>query len=44
MSTGKKSYIIIVILVMAKGDPRGLNKGRSSKFHEGSPEEGQRTY
>ena len=31
------------------GDPRGLNKGRSSKFREGSrvrqtPEEGQRTY
>ena len=31
------------------GDPRGFNKGRSSKFHEGSrvrqtPEEGQRTY
>ena len=30
-------------------DPRGFNKGRSSKFHEGSrvwqtPEEGQRTY
>ena len=29
-------------------DPRGFNKGRSSKFHEGSrvrqtPEEGQRT-
>ena len=32
-----------------KGDPRGFNKGRSSKFHEGSrvrqtPEEGRRTY
>ena len=31
------------------GDPRGFNKGRSSKFHEGSrfrqkPEEGRRTY
>ena len=31
------------------GDPRGFNKGRSSKFCEGSrvrqtPEEGQRTY
>ena len=31
------------------GDPRGFNKGRSSKFHEGSrirqtPEESQRTY
>ncbi len=31
------------------GDPRGFNKERSSKFHEGSrvrqiPEEGQRTY
>ena len=31
------------------GDPRGFNKGRSSKFREGSrvrqtPEEGQRTY
>ena len=31
------------------GDPRGFNKGRSSKFHEGSqvrqtPEEGQMTY
>ena len=31
------------------GDPRGFNKGRSSKFHEGSwvrqtPEEGWRTY
>ena len=31
------------------GDPRGLNKGRSSKFREGSrvrqtPEEGRRTY
>ena len=31
------------------GEPRGFNKGRSSKFHEGSrarqtPEEGQRTY
>ena len=31
------------------GDPRGFNKGRSLKFHEGSrvrqtPEEGQRTY
>ena len=31
------------------GDPRGLNKGRSSKFRVGSwvrktPEEGQRTY
>ena len=30
-------------------DPRGFNKGRSSKFHEGSrvrqtPEEGRRTY
>ena len=31
-------------------DPRGLNKGRGSKFHEGSrvqqetPEEGQSTY
>ena len=30
-------------------DPRGFNKGRSSKFREGSqvrqtPEEGQRTY
>ena len=32
-----------------KGDPRGFNKGRSSKFREGSwvrqtPEEGRRTY
>ena len=31
------------------GDPRGFNKGRSSKFREGSrvqqtPEEGRRTY
>ena len=31
------------------GDPYGFNKGRSSKFHEGSqvrqtPEEGRRTY
>ena len=31
------------------GDPRGFNKGRSSKFSEGSrvrqtPEEGRRTY
>ena len=31
------------------GNPRGFNKGRSSKFREGSrvrqtPEEGQRTY
>ena len=31
------------------GDPQGFNKGRSSKFHEGSrvqqtPEEGRRTY
>ena len=31
------------------GDPRGFNKGRSSKFHEGSrvrqtPEEGRWTY
>ena len=31
------------------GDPRGFNKGCSSKFHEGSqvrqtPEEGRRTY
>ena len=31
------------------GDPRGFNKGRSSKFHEGyrvwqTPEEGQKTY
>ena len=31
------------------GDPRGFNKGRSSKFHEGSrirqtPEESRRTY
>ena len=31
------------------GDPCGFNKGRSSKFHEGSrvrqtPEEGRRTY
>ena len=31
------------------GDPHGFNKGRSSKFHEGSlvrqtPEEGRRTY
>ena len=31
------------------GDPRGFNKGRSSKFHEYSrvrqtPEEGRRTY
>ena len=31
------------------GDPRGFNKGRSLKFHEGSrvqqtSEEGQRTY
>ena len=31
------------------GDPRGFNKGRSLKFHEGSrvrqtPEEGRRTY
>ena len=31
------------------GEPRGFNKGRSSKFREGSrvrqtPEEGQRTY
>ena len=31
------------------GDPRGFNKGRSSKFREGSrvrqtPEEGQRIY
>ncbi len=31
------------------GDPRGVNKGRSSKFREGSrvrqtPEEGRRTY
>ena len=31
------------------GDPNGFNKGRSSKFHEGSqvrqtPEEDQRTY
>ena len=31
------------------GDPRGFNKGRSSKFPEGSrvrqtPEEGRRTY
>ena len=31
------------------GDPNGFNKGRSSKFREGSrvrqtPEEGQRTY
>ena len=31
------------------GDPRGFNKGRSSKFHEGSrvrqtPEEGRKTY
>ena len=31
------------------GDLRGFNKGRSSKFHEGSrvrqtPEDGQRTY
>ena len=32
-----------------KDDPRGFNKGRSSKFREGSrvwqtPEEGRRTY
>ena len=31
------------------GDPRGFNKGRSSKFREGArvrqtPEEGRRTY
>ena len=43
----------MVILAMANGirtgDPRGFNKGRSSKFREGSrvrqtPEEGRRTY
>ena len=27
-----------------KGDPRGFNKGRSSKFHVETPEEGQRIY
>ena len=26
------------------GDSHGFNKGRSSKFREGSPEDGQRTY
>ena len=45
--------IVFIFMVMANGirtdDPRGFNKGRSSKFREGSrvrqtPEEGRRTY
>ena len=46
-------YVLRLYPVMANGirtgDPRGFNKGRSSKFREGSrvrqtPEEGRRTY
>ena len=49
----KRKLKSIIISIMANGirtgDPRGFNKGRSSKFREDSrvrqtPEEGRRTY
>ena len=48
-STAVASQVSVMANGIRTGDPRGFNKGRSSKFREGSrvrqtPEEGRRTY
>ena len=50
MSSGLlQVFVELMAYGIRSGDPRGFNKGRGSKFREGSrvrqtPEEGQRTY